>query len=67
MTRTFGESGIQLNSIYHDQVREEVYHFGDVILEYRNNSNVKVLIFFYLFIFFFKMKNIQIFLSIYDT
>ena len=52
----FNEFGIRMAGLHHEQFRDEVFYFGDVVLEYRNNSNVKViedlicLVFVFLFI-----------------
>jgi len=42
--RPFNEFGIHMNSFSHDHAKDEIFLFAEVILEYKNNSNVKALL-----------------------
>lgn len=38
LVRRLGELGLQAETTYRTQAREEIFHLGDILLDYRNNS-----------------------------
>lgn len=48
--KNMNEFGIKMNELTHEQIKEEVFHFADVILEYKNNANLKATFYSHFFL-----------------